>query len=58
MATAAKHAPFAYADAVRLLEKQGYIEGELQDSQFATWEPPFDATALLFRPELLHLPLG
>ena len=43
-------------DAVRMLEKQGYIEGEPQDQQFATWEPPFGASARLFRPELLSLP--
>jgi len=34
----------------------GYIEGEPQDERFATWEPTFDATARLFRPELLQLP--
>lgn len=43
-------------DAVLMLEKQGYIEGVPQDSQYATWEPPFDASARLFRPELLTLP--
>ncbi len=42
-------------DAVKMLDS-GYVEGEPQDERFATWEPPFDATARLFRPELLQLP--
>ena len=42
-------------DAVKMLAC-GYVEGEPQDERFATWEPPFDATARLYRPELLQLP--
>lgn len=42
-------------EAVAMLER-GNIEGEPQDERFATWEPPFDPTARLFRPELLQLP--
>lgn len=42
-------------EAVAMLER-GNIEGEPQDDRFATWEPPFDPTARLFRPELLQLP--
>ena len=42
-------------DAVKMLDC-GYVEGEPQDERFATWEPPFDATARLYRPELLQLP--
>ena len=42
-------------DAVKMLAC-GYVEGEPQEERFATWEPPFDATARLYRPELLQLP--
>lgn len=42
-------------DAVKLLES-GPVEGTPQDERFATWEPPFDPTARLFRPELFQLP--
>ena len=43
-------------DAVRMIE-QGRIVREPQDPQFATWEPPFDAHARLYRPELPQLPM-
>lgn len=39
-------------EAVQMLESRGYVEGVPQDPQFATWEPPFDPTARLYRPEL------
>ncbi len=42
-------------DAVAMLER-GEIVSEPQDPDFATWEPPFDATARLYRPELYQLP--
>lgn len=43
-------------DTVRLLATEGFVEGTPQDERFATWEPPFDPSARLFRPELLQLP--
>ncbi len=43
-------------DSVRLLATEGFVEGAPQDERFATWEPPFDPSARLFRPELLQLP--
>lgn len=43
-------------DIVRRMEQEGFIEGAPQDERFSTWEPPFDPTARLFRPELLQLP--
>ena len=42
-------------DAVRMLS-HGEIVQEPQDEQFATWEPPFDPSSRLFRPELFQLP--
>ncbi len=42
-------------DAVAMLER-GEIIREPQDPAFATWEPPFDTTARLYRPELYQLP--
>ncbi len=42
-------------EAVAMLER-GEIISEPQDPTFATWEPPYDATARLYRPELFQLP--
>ncbi len=42
-------------DAVAMLER-GEIVKEEQNPAYATWEPPFDVSARLFRPELFQLP--
>lgn len=42
-------------EAVELIERGG-AGRQKQDETFATWEPPFDPTARLFRGELLQLP--